>query len=228
MTETDPCDEACITVPGKVNALVRVPTSTIARAMAGKPRKDEPSVQLTRLKYLILQLVRDPHPDWKDEDGTRLTHVSQSEVARRIGLTGTHASAIVNPETRRTMDVGASILARVSDRVGLDVRYFYDGYSGERPYKLYLLAHKREQKQVDEQLKTTVNTAVQSTEARLRAEMMAMFAGIRVDIDQTKQAQTAAEDELVRVRARLQVVQRERDEAMSELSGRKKTTKSRS
>lgn len=228
MTETDPCDQACITVPTQVNTIVRPGASTIANAMAGKPRRDEPSVQLTRLKYLILQLVREPHPDWKDEYGAQLTHVSQAEAARRIGLTGTHASAIVNPETRRTMDVGASILARVSDRVGLDVRYFYDGYTGERPYKLYLLAHKREQKQVDENVKTTVNTAVQGTEARLRAEMMAMFAGIRVDIDESKQARVAAEDELARVRARLATVQRERDEAVEQARARKRTSKSRS
>lgn len=227
MIETDPCDQSGLLYRSKSTTIVPAMSRRIARTMAGKPRKDEPSVQLTRLKYLILQLLRDPHPDWKDEYGAQLTNVKRAEVARRIGLTETHANAIVNPETRRNMDVGASILAKVSDRVGLDVRYFYDGYTGERPYKLYLLAHKREQKQVDENVKATVNTAVQSTEARLRAEMLAMFAGIRVDIDQAKQAQTAAESELASVRARAQALQRERDQLASELGSTKKPARSR-
>jgi hypothetical protein len=227
MIETDPCNLACITVPDEVNTLVPVRSRRIARAMAGKPRKDEPSVQLVRLKYLILQLIREPHSDWKDEYGSQLTSVKRAEVARRIGLTETHANAICNPETRRNMDVGASILARVSDRVGLDVRYFYDGYTGERPYKLYLLAHKREQKHLDENVKTTVNTAVQSTEARLRAEMLALFAGIRVDIDQAKQAQAAAEEELARVKAHATELQRERDQVLRKLADSKKIARSR-
>lgn len=37
----------------------------------------------------------------------------------------------------------------MKDGIGLDPKYFYDDYEGERPHELYLLDSKREEKRIE-------------------------------------------------------------------------------
>lgn len=142
--------------------------------MSGRTRGDGPSVQLMRLRSLILQMEKRGHPGWKDENDDPLTHVSNAEFSRRTGIPTSYLNAIKHPERSGNSDIGAAKLAQVAEGAGLDIRYFFDGYKGERDFVIYLLAHKREQKQADE--------ATQAELAKLRSEMVSMVGGVKDDI----------------------------------------------
>jgi transcriptional regulator with XRE-family HTH domain len=128
------------------------------------------------------------HPGWKDEQGEPLLHVSNAEFSRRTGIPTSYLNAIKHPERSGNADIGAAKLALVADGVGIDIRFFFDGYKGERDFMIYLLAHKREQKQADE--------ATQNELAKLRSEMVAMVSGVRGDIATLMQAHQGEVQEL--------------------------------
>lgn len=144
----------------------------ILRSMTGRRRRDTPSTQLLRAQYLILQLEKNGHPEWKDEHGQELTSVSQAELSRRTGVNPSYLSAIKHPEIRRNTDVGGATLAKLALGVGIDIRYFYEPYDGERSYMTYLLSRYREGRQFDAAIKSEMDKLRQE----LRAEMDAMRA----------------------------------------------------
>ena len=147
--------------------------------MPGKERRDAPSTQLMRFRALILQMEKSGHPNWRDEQGLPLEKVSQAELARRTGLTSSYLNSIKYPDRSRNTDIGAAKVAQLCDRVGLDVRYFYDGYEGERPFVIYLLDRKREQNQAE---------ATEKAIADLRSEFLGALSDIRTDMNQREQA----------------------------------------
>ena len=115
----------------------------------GKRRRDAPSVQLQRFRWLILQMEHTGHPEWTGDDGKPLRKVSNAELARRTGLTTSYLNAIKHPERSRNTDIGAAIIAQMCDRVGLSERYFFEKYKEERPFQLYLLSAKRDERRID-------------------------------------------------------------------------------
>lgn len=66
--------------------------------------------------------------------------------------------------------MGAEIVRKMKDGMGLDPRYFYDDYEEERDYKIYLLDAKREEKRF-EQL-AQAQDALRADFAKLRADLM--------------------------------------------------------
>ena len=125
----------------KVNTEVDEGGGTL-RSMTGKPRKAGESVQLQRFRWLIMQLERSGHPAWG------VDNLSQAELSRRTGLTKSYINSILHPDRGGNRDIGSSIVARMCDAMGLDVRYFYDKYDGERPFLVYL-ANKREERRFE-------------------------------------------------------------------------------
>lgn len=159
--------------------------------MTGRRRRDQPSTQLIRAQHLILQLERGGHPEWKDESGQDLTSVSQAELSRRTGVNPSYLSAIKHPEIRRNTDVGGATLAKLALGVGIDIRYFYEPYDGERSFMTYLLSRYREGRQFDDRLKTEID--------KLRREMQSALEAVRVEAGdaaalQTRVAQLEAEN----------------------------------
>lgn len=67
------------------------------------------------------------------------------------------------------MGIGAEIVRLMQEGIGLDPRYFYDNYEGERPYELYLLDGKREQRRVEELAAAFSNLSVEV--ANLRSDV---------------------------------------------------------
>ena len=173
----------------------------LRRRMPGKERRDQPSPQLMRLRALILQMEETGHPQWRDEQGHVLKKVSQAELARRTGLTPSYLNSIKYPDRSRNTDVGAAILAQLCEGVGLDVRYFYDGYEGVRPFVIYLLDKKREENQA---------VATERAISELRSEFMAVMGSFREEMrhrEALHDAQVASlETELARARTDLLTV----------------------
>lgn len=124
--------------------------------MGGKPRKDGPTREFQRLHWLVIQLERDG--------------IGQAELARRTGMTTSYVNAIRNPDRGRNSGMGAEIVRKMKDGMGLDPRYFYDDYEDQRDYKIYLLDAKREEKRF-EQL-ASAQDALRADFAKLRAELM--------------------------------------------------------
>jgi hypothetical protein len=98
--------------------------------------------------------------------------------------------------------------------VGLDGRYFYDGYDGERPFEVYLLDHKRDEKRVDESIGLRVNAAVRGAVEALEGRMEALVSGLRSEMTRAQEANGATEAELARLKTRLRLVTKERDDAV--------------
>lgn len=126
------------------------------RRMGGKPRKDGPTREFQRLHWLVVQLERDG--------------VGQAELARRTGMTTSYVNAIRNPDRGRNSGMGAEIVRKMKDGMGLDPRYFYDDYEEQRDYKIYLLDAKREERRY-EQL-AQAQSALRADFAKLRAELL--------------------------------------------------------
>lgn len=66
--------------------------------------------------------------------------------------------------------MGAEIVRKMKDGMGLDPRYFYDDYEEQRDYKIYLLDAKREERRY-EQL-AQAQSALRADFAKLRAELL--------------------------------------------------------
>lgn len=179
-------------------SFVDAPNEKLTLRMPGKERRDAPSTQLMRFRALILQMEKGGHPNWRDEHGLPLEKVTQAELARRTGLTSSYLNSIKYPDRSRNTDIGAAKVAQLCERVGLDVRYFYDGYEGERPFVIYLLDRKREQNQAE---------ATEKAIADLRSEFLGALASFRADVsrrEQDHEAQIAAlEKELAEAHERL-------------------------
>ena len=173
----------------------------VRASMSGKERRDEPSLQLMRFRWLILQMDKSGHPQWKDEHGLVLEKVSQAELARRTRLTTSYLNSIKYPDRSRNTDIGAAKIAQLCRGVGLDVRYFYDEYVGERPYVIYLLDRKREQNQAE---------ATEKAISDLRGEFLGAIEDLRSDMKRREQAHSdqvaALEKELADARAQLRAV----------------------
>jgi transcriptional regulator with XRE-family HTH domain len=170
---TEPYDEASTRVHTEVNpecTLVQMAPETIPDMPGtGKRRRDAPSVQLQRFRWLILQMEQSGHPDWFDDDGKPMHRVTNAELARRTGLTTSYLNAIKHPDRSRNTDVGGAIIAQMCDRVGLDVDYFYEKYKEERPFHLYLLSAKREEKRAESILEAV--QVMRADYAQLRREI---------------------------------------------------------
>jgi len=170
--------------------------------MTGRRRRDSPSTQLLRAQYLINQLEKNGHPEWKDEYGQELTSVSQAELSRRTGVNPSYLSAIKHPEIRRNTDVGGANLAKLAKGVGIDVRYFFDTYEGERIFMTYLLSRYREGRQFDAAIKTELDKLRQE----MRVELDAIRSGAgEVDALTAELAQLRAEN--ARLKRRLKSAQ---------------------
>lgn len=102
----------------------------------GKQRRDTPTREGLRFHWLIHQLER--------------KGVNGAELARRTGVRESHINGFKNIETSRRTGIGAEMIRRMKDGVGLDPRYFFDDYEGERPHELYLLDAKREERRHEE------------------------------------------------------------------------------
>lgn len=100
------------------------------RRMVGRKRRHSPTVHGWRFHWLITQLEK--------------KGVTQSELARRTGLGVTYINAYRNIESTGVSGISAETVQTMRDRMGLDPRYFFDPYEGERPHEMYLLDAKRE------------------------------------------------------------------------------------
>jgi transcriptional regulator with XRE-family HTH domain len=123
--------------------------------MGGKPRKNGPTRELLRLRWLIMQLERDG--------------IGQAELARRTGMTTSYVNAIRNPDRGRNSGIGAEIVRQMKDGLGLSEKYFFDDYDGERPYAMYLLDAKREERRID--TLSEEQSSLRADFAQLRAEL---------------------------------------------------------
>lgn len=103
-----------------------------APRMGGKPRRDTPTREAVRFHWAILYFEQK-------------LGVSGSELARRTGIHQTHINAFRNIQSSGRTGIGAEIVRKMKDGVGLDPAYFYDDYTDRRPVELYLLDHKREE-----------------------------------------------------------------------------------
>lgn len=102
--------------------------------MAGKPRRDTPTREGQRFSWLILQLER--------------KGLSQAEIGRRTGISPTHLNQLRNIERGGRSGIGAEIVRKVKDGLHIDPAYFFEDYEGEKPYELFLLSAKRDEKRV--------------------------------------------------------------------------------
>jgi transcriptional regulator with XRE-family HTH domain len=174
--------ESTLVADNQSTSIVEEADAKLVSRMPGKERRDAPSTQLMRFRALILQMEKGGHPNWRDEHGLPLEKVTQAELSRRTGLTSSYLNSIKYPDRSRNTDIGAAKVAQLCDRVGLDVRYFYDGYEGERPYVIYLLDRKREQNQAD---------ATEKAIADLRSEFRGALDAFRSDVSHREQDQAA-------------------------------------
>jgi transcriptional regulator with XRE-family HTH domain len=94
-----------------------------------------PTRERVRFTYLLVQLER--------------KGIGQAELSRRTGMTKSYINALRNPERGRNLGIGAEIVRLMKDGIGLDPKYFYDDYEGERPHELYLLDAKRDEKRIE-------------------------------------------------------------------------------
>ena len=181
--DSSPCTSST-TVETKVNTTMAAECGTIRLMATTRSRKEE-SVQLKRFRTVILQLERFGHPEWG------LSKVGPSELARRTGLTTSYLDAIKHADRGGNKDVGGAVLAKMCDGMGLDIRYFFEKFSEERPFTLYLLSAKRDERRID------------SFAKELR-EMRAEFANVRAEFaerDAKKERQIAVlEAELAEAR----------------------------
>lgn len=102
--------------------------------MAGKPRRDTPTREGQRFSWLVLQLEREG--------------LSQAEICRRTGISTTHLNQLRNIERGGRSGIGAEIVRKVKDGLQIDPAYFFDDYEGEKPFQLFLLSAKRDEKRV--------------------------------------------------------------------------------
>ena len=123
--------------------------------MRGKARKDTPTRELQRFRWLIVQLQK--------------KGITQAELARRTGMTTSYVNAIRNSDRGRNSGIGAEIVRKMKDGLRLSEKYFFDDYDGERPFEMYLLDAKREEKQIERVM--TEQSAVRADVAKLRAEI---------------------------------------------------------
>ena len=102
--------------------------------MSGKPRRHTPTREGQRFSWLVLQLER--------------KGFSQAEICRQTGISTTHLNQLRNIERGSRSGIGAEIVRKVKDGLQIDPAYFYDDYEGEKPYELFLLSAKRDEKRV--------------------------------------------------------------------------------
>src|ERR1700759_462489 len=103
-----------------------------ASRMGGKPRRDTPTREALRFHWAILYFEQK-------------LGVSGSELARRTGIHQTHINAFRNIQSSGRTGIGAEIVRKMKDGVGLDPAYFFDDYEGQCPAELYLLDRKRDE-----------------------------------------------------------------------------------
>lgn len=125
--------------------------------VGGKPRKDQLSREAMRFGWLVSQLERDG--------------ISQSEMARRMTDAGRHYGTIDATYINKIKNagvkgigkgIGADIIRMVKDGLKVDPAYFYDDYDGQKPYQLYSISAKRDEKRV---------TAIESELAELKKQL---------------------------------------------------------
>lgn len=133
-----------------------------ARRMGGKPSETTKTREFMRMHYLVVQLEK--------------RGIGQTELARRTGVKSGYINVFRNPDRGRNRGIGADIVRKMKDGMGLDPRYFFDDYEGERPYEIYLLDAKREEKRIEGIAQA--QSAMQADFARLRAELSEMRAEI--------------------------------------------------
>jgi len=107
--------------------------------MGGKKPSHGPTREGQRFHWLIHQLK---------DDG-----IDGAQLHRLTGINQAHISAFKNIEGSGKSGIGAEIVRKLKEGLGLDPDYFYDDYEGQRPYKVYLLKNRREEKrdvEVDE------------------------------------------------------------------------------
>lgn len=100
----------------------------------GRTRRDQPTRELLRLYWLIKQA---------EENG-----LGQQELARLTGIKISYLNQIRNYDKYGKTGVGAEIVRLVMKGLGLEAEYFFGDYEGERPYTIYLLSAKRDEKRV--------------------------------------------------------------------------------
>jgi transcriptional regulator with XRE-family HTH domain len=87
---------------------------------------------------------------------------SQVEIARRTGITTSYLNALRNPDRGGNLGIGAEIVRRMHEGLGIDPAYFFDAYEGERPIELYSINKLRQRRH---------ETETKSELAELRAEV---------------------------------------------------------
>lgn len=102
--------------------------------MAGKPRRHTLTREGQRFSWLVVQLEREG--------------LSQAEICRRTGISTTHLNQLRNIERGSRSGIGAEIVRKVKDGLQIDPAYFFDDYEGEKPFQLFLLSAKRDEKRV--------------------------------------------------------------------------------
>jgi transcriptional regulator with XRE-family HTH domain len=102
--------------------------------MSGKPRRHVPTREGQRFSWLILQL---------EQKG-----LSQAEICRRTGIAPSHLNQLRNIERGSRSGIGAEIVRKVKDGLGIDPAYFFDDYEGQKPFELYSLSAKRDENRV--------------------------------------------------------------------------------
>ncbi|RPH75610.1 XRE family transcriptional regulator, partial [bacterium] len=104
-----------------------------ARRM-GRTRRDEPTRELVRLSRLIVDCEHNGLP--------------QAELAALTGLKISYLNQIRNYDKYGKTGVGAEIVRLVMKGLGIEPEYFFGDYEGDRPYTMYLLSAKRDEKRV--------------------------------------------------------------------------------
>jgi transcriptional regulator with XRE-family HTH domain len=181
----------------------------MAAVMPERQRHNGPSTQLQRAKWLVLQLERRGHPEWKDENGDPIRHASQAEIARRTGLTTSYLNAIKYPERSGNADIGSGRLAKLAEGVGIDIRFFFDRYEGERDFMTYLPSA-LERRIADNAIKSEVSalrtefrTEMTRMDGRLRVEIAELHANHAREVDALRKklvkAETAAQMSTIRL-----------------------------
>lgn len=120
--------------------------------------------------------------------------IGQAEICRRTGMTTSYVNALRNPQRGRNSGIGAEIVRLMKDGMGLDPRFFYDDYEGERPYEIYLLDARREEKRVEELAKSV--SSMRSELASMRAELAARDAKHAQELADHAQAREDLETKL--------------------------------
>ena len=69
-------------------------------------------------------------------------------MCRRTGISATHLNQLRNIERGSRSGIGAEIVRKVKDGLQIDPAYFFDDYEGEKPFQLFLLSAKRDEKRV--------------------------------------------------------------------------------